>query len=410
GKTQTPIKQLSWLDLRTKPPPKPAVVTPAKKLASFIILAAPRSASQSPDVAIGLALGSHLVREGRTVSLVVVPRDPLADKKAEELLRKHEELVQDGIVIGESGILSDDSRTLLRQVLTGPSRPSILGALQTTLGAIETLILAILALLGLKAVAPVAADLGTRFIQRGEYARNQSASGWRGWWPTVRSVLRPKGGDVEKDPWRVRFKEERVTVWLRSGGSIQGKLRGESPDGLLELTDVTLADYGDERDRRVATTLVRVEDITLIAQTPEDRKDYEATPVRRASLRLVAEMLAGITRQDLTELRKDALRKAVRETRAELEGEADEAKDARKRLTEVPNHDLQELVDEAQATSDTELHAALRGLVDGHKLARGWSEDRVARTALFDALGKVVDVATARRTAVSARPAERPAH
>jgi hypothetical protein len=106
-------------------------------------------------------------------------------------------------------------------------------------------------------------------------------------------------------------------------------------------------------------------------------------------------MLAAIIGPPLTKLEPKALRRAVQKARSEQEGETDQAKAAVKPLAELPGHDLQQLVDEARATSDTELHAALRALVDGHELVRRWPDDHVARTVLLDALDEVIDVADA---------------
>jgi len=66
-------------------------------------------------------------------------------------------LVQDGIVLGQTKILSDDTRTLLRQVIAAQDRHGLLSAWDAAFTRFGTLILAILALVGLSSVAPAAA-------------------------------------------------------------------------------------------------------------------------------------------------------------------------------------------------------------------------------------------------------------
>ena len=120
----------------------------AKDLAEVLVFAAAQSPHDQPDVAVGLALAAHITREDRPVSLVVVPRYLEADSELEKDLRERRVPVTGGIVLGQTGVVPDDTRALLRQVLQSTGRSRVLGPLQGALGSLEALLLALLALFG----------------------------------------------------------------------------------------------------------------------------------------------------------------------------------------------------------------------------------------------------------------------
>lgn len=131
-----------------------------RKLAPVVIFAASKATNDSPDVAVGLALAAHLAKEranqemkDREVSLVVIPRYLEAAPGLENELRNQHELVKSGLVLGQTGILSEDTRALLREILASPDRRGFFGALQSNLGQLQTLFAALLALLGLQAAS-----------------------------------------------------------------------------------------------------------------------------------------------------------------------------------------------------------------------------------------------------------------
>jgi hypothetical protein len=125
-----------------------------EKLAPVVVFAARKAPRAPPDVAIGLALAAHMAEQRRTekkadreVSLVVLPRYLEADPKLEDLLRSRHELVKSGLLLGQTGILSDDTRTLLRQLLVSADERGFLAGLRGNLGDVEPLLAALLALL-----------------------------------------------------------------------------------------------------------------------------------------------------------------------------------------------------------------------------------------------------------------------
>ena len=89
-----------------------------------VVFAAIWAPKDPADVAVGMALAAHLERANReTVSLVVVPRYLEDDPGLEHQLRSQRETVKDGIVLGSTSVLPEDTRTLLRQLLR-PAEPA----------------------------------------------------------------------------------------------------------------------------------------------------------------------------------------------------------------------------------------------------------------------------------------------
>jgi hypothetical protein len=81
-----------------------------ERLAPVVVFAVAKAPRDPPDVAVGLALAAHMAKIDREVSLVVVPRYLEADPELEDQLRRRRELVKGGVVLGQTGILSEDTR------------------------------------------------------------------------------------------------------------------------------------------------------------------------------------------------------------------------------------------------------------------------------------------------------------
>lgn len=135
-------------------------VTAQDSLAPMVVFAAAKAPGDPPDIAVGLALAAHMARaqisgKVRPVSVVVVPRYLEADPNLENQLRNTQG-VQGGIVLGEPNTMPEDTRTLLRQLLTSTDQQSFLAEAQTTLGSVGPLLAALLALFGLRKVIEAA--------------------------------------------------------------------------------------------------------------------------------------------------------------------------------------------------------------------------------------------------------------
>jgi hypothetical protein len=157
----------------------------AEGLAPVVVFAAARLPGDQPDVAVGLALAAHMARKDRPVSLVVIPRYLEADPKLEKDLRERRGQVTGGVVLGRTEVLPDDTRALLRQVITSTRRSGPLGALQSAVGSLETLLAAVVALLGAGA-----ASQGVR-----EFNRQRKEGRFR--------MSPPVGPESEEKPKRV---------------------------------------------------------------------------------------------------------------------------------------------------------------------------------------------------------------
>jgi hypothetical protein len=370
-----------------------------RRLGPFIVLAAPRSDEAQPDVAIGLALAAHIAATDRMqVSLVVVPRDPQVDREAQAQLRKQNELVEDGIVLGQTGVLSDDSRTVLRQIIAQRDRSSRLTAAGDLGEKALLLIAAILGLLALQTAAPVTRTVVGGLVSTAARGltgttRRETKGG-----PAVSpdegsSDRRDQRRDAPKDDSLFAGLEGRfVTVWLRQGHSVHGLVATESAGAVrLKIGD----DY----------VIVPIDDIRMIETTGVGG----ITPTRRSSKRLVAEVITELG-GDLPALDEEKLYKAIASTRRRVAKTPELLGDA-----SFLTQSVSELVDEASSAQDDELYAALRGLQDALVLLKGKKSEpskpskpsKVAVKALFDALEEVTRVSgqqSSRNALMSVKP------
>lgn len=253
-------------------------------LAPFAVFAASKGPHDSPDVDVGLALAAHLARAANTtdpgVSLVVVPPRYLeADPQLEAQLRNQRGPVQGGIVLGSTHILSEDTRTLLRQILTSTDKQGVLGEIRTNMGLVQPLMAALLALLGLGAAAAVAPEIGEKVAKYGERIEK----------PKPREIEKPKQGSTKEtvvagtDPeasadggmppgqaravesaWLPALSDARlVTVWLRDGRRVTGRVdREHCTARVLRLNDAS--QVGPEAEFTADFLLVLFEEIQSI--------------------------------------------------------------------------------------------------------------------------------------------------
>jgi hypothetical protein len=218
--------------------PCPLPVAHTDTLAPVVVFAVARRPVYPPDVAVGLALAAHLATASPEVSLVVVPRNYLeADPQLENELRNQRALVQGGVVLGSTRILTDDTQTLLRQILTSTDQRGVLGEIRTNLGLVAPLIAALLALLGLETAAIVAPEIRKRVVKYGEEIKKREPKEKE---KDVSSsaTTSSTGGPVKtveqtssvKDGWLSALDEaqsggrDEITVWLRNGRRVTGKV------------------------------------------------------------------------------------------------------------------------------------------------------------------------------------------
>jgi hypothetical protein len=297
-----------------KPPPE---IPLQRKLNSTVVFAAALGPGFLPDVAVGMALAAHMAAHN-PVSLVIVPRYLEADPGFESQLESQNEVVN-GVVLGQAVTIPEDTRALLRQLLTSTNRQDLFAQIQAALGSVGPVAAALLALIG----AGAAASAGRRLID--EVRKPTSKPPERTKPPkrtrppkrTKRRTLlkrtrqlqlrvgsfivsfigeRP-GGPKAPSPvplWRTAVDEnqaaqgenQEVTVWLRSGTKVVGIVGKWFPSdvkqgkgganalvsAVLQLDEVTLTRPGDDAETvECKFVLVPAEDIELIAKVSPDQ-------------------------------------------------------------------------------------------------------------------------------------------
>ena len=233
---------VSGLSTLAVPQPRPQLqrIAVSHTLAPVVVFAAVWSPQDPADVAVGMALAAHLTRADRgKVSLVVVPRYLEADRGLENQLRSQHELVEDGVVLGSSAVIPDQTRTLLRQLLVSVDQQGVLAQLENTLGTAGILATALITLITFGVAAATAPALirevtGTQPTQdAGELGGYQPGGGdrpdgrWRrflvrlGFKPR-RRPLRPQRGRSSPRVLIVRVQPSNATrpKWARRGTKV----------------------------------------------------------------------------------------------------------------------------------------------------------------------------------------------
>jgi hypothetical protein len=302
----------------------PTVPAP-RKLARFVVFAAPITPRHLPDVAVGLALAAHLAfAHGEQVSFVVVQPYLEADPLLEQQLRDQAQPVTGGVVLGQTPTVPEDTLTLLRQLLRTPGRQNFLDQIQTTLQNFGAVIAAMLALGGGAAAAAVAEPLiiqvpelfGNQEARRRRRARRPLARLRRArrrqdWRQRARLRLarllhkirlprllhkmreiiltrppRPWRKSPAEPDWFAALGDEQqleVTFWLRSGWVVTGTMNKEDrasartsrlcrldePELLAKPANYTQGQPG--WDQPLACLLVPVEDIELIGAKDQNQ-------------------------------------------------------------------------------------------------------------------------------------------
>ena len=287
-------------------PLRPPYVGAQNTLESVVVLAVARAPGDPPDVAVGLALAAHLARKYPKVkvSLIVAPRYLEADAQLENQLRTQSGLVEGGVVLGSTGIVSEDTRTLLRQVLTIADQQGPLSQLQTSLGLLATIGVGLLPLIGVASAAGavllvVAPALASPIIQTSQGAGAGSGEGSdvptkngkkRGTkmarrWIFFRQPLTPAVGVQSSAPavsdWHrllillsSQDHPQYVTIWLGSGWQVAGFVKG-----------LTKLDSQPGQDHASAGSLFRVESARVFRATDDEyMSGSSATPNRTVTV------------------------------------------------------------------------------------------------------------------------------
>jgi hypothetical protein len=285
------VNGLSTLAVPNPLIPLPPTVPARQSLASVVVFAAAIAPGHAPDVAVGLALAAHMVRADGKVSLVVVPNYLEADPELERLLQNQHEPVMGGVVLGQTPTVPEDTRVLLRQLLASTDQQGLLAQLQASLAALGSVITAFLAIFATGVVIRVAPEIGHQAAEAIRQVTPSKISGEPPVEPDKPPVepdkppTKPDKPPVEPDTSWAKLKrrletianmmgvfvpnfgkkhngeptalapdqcltllgdvgEKTVTVWLRSGWTLTGTIKGQHGSGA-----------GQSQDRGVATTV-----------------------------------------------------------------------------------------------------------------------------------------------------------
>jgi hypothetical protein len=289
SKSRSNRSQLQKLDVPAYPLLLPEY-KPQAKLARTVVFAAAKTSADVPDIAVGFALANHLARAYGHASFVVVPRYLEANAALEDQLRHEHDPVTGGVVLGQTGIISDDTRALLRQLITTPNSQGLLAQIKSSLGDLRGFVFALLALLGAATAAATTARVAPELVGRGvdwirdvwippstERSTRVASEGTPREAQKKSSLFGRQTGAHEispetREPLLLRNiggPKVTVTAWLRSGWRITGKLEGsehQSGNGegssgyVVELTGVTLereVEEGHHRRRASSTSACR---------------------------------------------------------------------------------------------------------------------------------------------------------
>jgi hypothetical protein len=211
--------------------------------------------------------------------LVVVPHYLESDPELENMLESQHELVTGGVVLGQTPTVPEDTRALLRQLLTSRDRQGVLAQVQANLGSVGSLIAALLALFGLATAAGIGGPIVIKYLERTDKQRTETpALPTENIFTRARRKIQERGKEVstsdlpktdipveKKSDWLAGLRDKQeVTVWLRSGRQVTGIIERQIPDThdatIFRIKNVHPVPSGPKGTH----VLVSVKDIELI--------------------------------------------------------------------------------------------------------------------------------------------------
>ena len=241
-------------------------------LAPVVVFAAAIEPGDRPDVNVGMALAAHMARaNGEKVSLVAVPHYLESDPKLEDKLEHQHELVTGGVVLGQTPTVPEDTRALLRQLLTSTDRQGVAARVQDNLGSLEPLIAALLALVGLGTAARIAAPIVIELLERNETKRLELLERFE----RINSAPIPPGEppvtptdplQEKKSDWLIALdgNQEVVTIVLRSDRQVTGTVDRQFPENVPDPTVFRIKKPQDPAKQEEEYVLVSVKEIEQI--------------------------------------------------------------------------------------------------------------------------------------------------
>ena len=290
--------------------PLPNVFRFGRRWHPVVVFAAAIQPGHPPDVAVGLALAAHMARANREkVSLVVVPHYLESDLELEKELQSQHELVTGGVVLGQTPTVPEDTRTLLRQLLTSRDRQGVLAQLQDNLGSVGTLIAALLALAGAATAAGIGGPIVIERLKLAEQKRTdeqkrteqkiadeRKLAEWKLAEQKIAEQERAAEQERVNEELRAKVKSDwimalgespkvTVTVWLRSGRQVTGTIESQTPDNDRCAT-VFRIKRASSIPNGANYVLVSVKDIELIDINDSEKEANSETEAPKAGQRV----------------------------------------------------------------------------------------------------------------------------
>jgi len=257
------VAGLSTLEIPNPIIQLPSQVPLRQTLAPVVVFAAAIEPGDPPDVAVGLALAAHMAKaNGEKVSLVVVPHYLESDLELENKLQSQHEQVTGGVVLGETPTVPEDTRVLLRQLLTSTDRQGVAAQVQANLGSVGSLIAALLALAGLATAGGIAAPIVIEHRKRTEERTRTETP------PSPPSIFEQAKDKVEQAKEKLEVKE---------------KLKKVKEKLMPERKSAWLTGLGDKP--KVTVRLRSGREVTgiIVAQLPENTRDAMAFQIKTES-------------------------------------------------------------------------------------------------------------------------------
>jgi hypothetical protein len=203
--------------------------------------------------------------------------------------------VTGGVVLGQAVTVPDDTRALLRQLLTATDKQGLFKQMDDSLGSVAPLVAALLALFGIAAAAETGRTVIPEFAERVNKSRGPAQDSLMHEEISKQQEEEPRVPLRKRDPneiiepserinWRaILGLEADVVVWLRSGKRVGGTIEKWYPENaeqnkdhpaaaeaILRLKNAELT-VGEASPEPMKFVLIPVADIELIAQSDPSR-------------------------------------------------------------------------------------------------------------------------------------------
>jgi hypothetical protein len=139
-----------------------------------------------------------------------------------------------GVVLGQTPTVPEETRALLRQLITSRDGHGILAELQDNLGSAQSLIGALVALVGAVATTRAAAPIVTPWIEKIPEIIKGSPAAVKDMTESAEKIFIREWRKIvheKKSDWLSGLSDKpKATIWLRSGRHVSGTIVAQIPD------------------------------------------------------------------------------------------------------------------------------------------------------------------------------------